>query len=464
MRTGRHEGWADRPISGATGTTWFKAALAQDDHQDMRSGRDQHHGPRSASRHPRRAAATAGAILVALVAAACAPGAPAPAPQLQSVPPCPSSSLHADGSSSPAPETAAATSTGASAASDAAGTPEVVLVAEDADGRPEIVETTVDAAATVVEELESDGTLDVVAIEAPSQVTLAATGVAARDPYRSQQWGLDDLAIESAWSRSVGSHVDIAIVDTGVAATHPDLRGRVCSGVAFLGGDGVTRTGKGAADPQGHGTHVAGIAAAATGDGVGISGVAPHARLVPVRVMDDQGRGHASDVARGIVWAVDHGAEVINLSLGGPGTPSMQSAVDYALDHDVVVVAAAGNDGPDGDASFPGAFDGAIAVASYDRNGVVSSFSTRGTYVDVAAPGRSILSSLRTGDWGFMSGTSMATPHVAGLAALLLADDPSRTPNQVRHRIESTAVDAGTSGRDTAYGAGRVRPTAALGG
>ncbi len=138
--------------------------------------------------------------------------------------------------------------------------------------------------------------------------------------------------------------------------------------------------------------------------------------------------------------------------------------MDYALGHGVVVVAAAGNDGPGGQASFPGAFDGAIAVASYDRGGAVSSFSTRGTYVDVAAPGRSILSSLRTGDWGFMSGTSMATPHVAGLAALLMADDPSRTPSQVRQRIESTAVDAGASGRDTAYGVGRIRPTAALGG
>lgn len=408
----------------------------------------------------RRGAAVATATLVTLVATACAPPAPTPAPQLQSVPPCPSSGIHADGSS-----TASAPSDSAPAGAAASGGPGgVVLVAEDAQGRPEIVDTTVAAAAAVAEDLESDGSLDVVAFELPSQVALTASEVAANDPYRSQQWGLDDLAIESAWSHSAGAQVDIAIVDTGVAATHPDLRGRVCSGVAFLAGDGVARTGKGAADPQGHGTHVAGIAAAATSDGVGVAGVAPRARLVPVRVMDDSGRGYASDVARGIVWAVDHGAEVINLSLGGPGTPSMESAVDYALGHGVVVVAAAGNDGPGGQASFPGAFDGAIAVASYDRGGAVSSFSTRGTYVDVAAPGRSILSSLRTGDWGFMSGTSMATPHVAGLAALLMADDPSRTPSQVRQRIESTAVDAGASGRDTAYGVGRIRPTAALGG
>lgn len=428
----------------------------------MRSGRDELRGTRKSVHRARRGVAAATAALVTLAAAACAPPAPTPAPQLQGVPPCPSSGIHADGSSSTA---AAPTDSAAAATGSSSGGPDgVVLVAEDAQGRPEIVDATVAEAAAVAEDLESDGSLDVVAIELPSQVTLTASEVAANDPYRSQQWGLDDLAIESAWSHSAGAQVDIAIVDTGVAATHPDLRGRVCSGVAFLAGDGVARTGKGAADPQGHGTHVAGIAAAATSDGVGVAGVAPRARLVPVRVMDDSGRGYASDVARGIVWAVDHGAEVINLSLGGPGTPSMESAVDYAVDHGVVVVAAAGNDGPGGQASFPGAFDGAIAVASYDRGGAVSSFSTRGTYVDVAAPGRSILSSLRTGDWGFMSGTSMATPHVAGLAALLMADDPSRTPSQVRQRIESTAVDAGASGRDTAYGVGRIRPTAALAG
>jgi serine protease len=425
----------------------------------MRSGRDELQGPRGAPLSPRGAATAAAAVLVGLLGAACAPPAPTPPPQLQTVPACPPSSIAAGGTSSTPADTA-----GGAEPTDARGAAGVVLVAEDAHGRPSIVDTTIDAASAVVEELESDGTLDVVAVEPPTQVTLAATEVAANDPYRSQQWGLDDLAIESAWSHSVGSQVDIAIVDTGVAASHPDLRGRVCSGVAFLNGDGVTRTGKGATDPQGHGTHVAGIAAASTGDGVGVAGVAPRARLVPVRVMDDKGHGYASDVARGIIWAVDHGAEVINLSLGGPGTPSMESALDYALDLGVVVVAAAGNDGPGGAPSFPGAFDDAIAVASYDRGGAVSSFSTRGSYVDVAAPGRSILSSLRTGDWGFMSGTSMATPHVAGLAALLLAEDPSRTPAQVRQRIETTAVDAGAAGRDPAYGAGRVRPTAALGG
>jgi subtilisin family serine protease len=229
----------------------------------------------------------------------------------------------------------------------------------------------------------------------------------------------------------------------------------------------------GATDPHGHGTHVAGIAAASADDGVGVAGVAPNARIMAIRVMDNNGFGYTSDVARGITWAVDHGAEIVNLSLGGPSTPSMRIAVDYALSNGVVVVAAAGNDGAtdrdgdgvaDNDVSYPAAYDGAIAVASYDRNGVVSSFSTRGDYVDVAAPGSWILSTLNTGSWGRMSGTSMATPHVAGIAALLIAQQPSRTPAQVRERLESTAFDPGGDGRDPAYGVGRVRPVAALGG
>jgi type VII secretion-associated serine protease mycosin len=304
-------------------------------------------------------------------------------------------------------------------------------------------------------------------------VSLASTGVAAADPLRSDQWSLDNLSIESAWTRSRGAQVDIAVIDTGVAATHPDLRGKVCSGVAYLGGTGVAQTGKGATDPHGHGTHVAGIAAASSDDGVGIAGVAPQARIIPVRVMGSGGSGHTSDVARGITWAVDHGAEVINLSLGGPATHVMRIAVDYAVSNGVVVVAAAGNDGdtdrnkdliPDNTPSYPAAFDGSIAVASYDSNGTVSSFSTRGDYVDVAAPGSWILSTLNSGGWGPMSGTSMATPHVAGIAALLIAQQPSRTPAQVRQRLESTAVDAGATGPDPAYGVGRVRPVAALGG
>lgn len=400
----------------------------------------------------------AAATLLAVLAGACAPPAtaPAPTPQMQAVA-CPAASPAggAGSDTSPSTDPAGSSATGA----------EVVVVAEDEHGRPEIVPTTTGDAASVVDELEADGTLDVVAIELPEEVSLAATSVAATDPLRSEQWALGNLGIESAWTRSRGAQVDIAVIDTGVAATHPDLRGKVCSGVAYLGGNGVAQTGKGATDPHGHGTHVAGIAAASAGDGVGIAGVAPDARIMAIRVMDAQGRGHTADVARGITWAVDHGAEVINLSLGGPDTPSMRIAVEYALSNGVVVVAAAGNDGAGlNDPSYPAAYDGAIAVASYDRNGTVSSFSTRGAYVDVAAPGSWILSTLNTGSWGRMSGTSMATPHVAGIAALLIAQQPNRTPAQVRERLESTAVDAGDPGPDPAYGVGRVRPVAALGG
>jgi subtilisin family serine protease len=182
-----------------------------------------------------------------------------------------------------------------------------------------------------------------------------------------------------------------------------------------------------------------------------------------VKVLGDNGSGSSSDVARGITWAVDNGAEIINLSLGGSYSSAVATAVGYAESQGVLVVAAAGNDGPTGSPNYPAALADALAVASYDEGGSVSSFSTRGSYIDVAAPGGNILSTFKSGGWVFMSGTSMATPHVAGVAALLLASEPGLTPAQVRQRFESTAVDAGTAGHDTSYGWGRVDAPAVLG-
>jgi subtilisin family serine protease len=256
----------------------------------------------------------------------------------------------------------------------------------------------------------------------------------------------------------------VAVIDTGVAGTHPDLAGRLCSGVAFLGGDGVAQEGGGATDPHGHGTHVAGSIAAVRNNGIGIAGVAPSARVLPIRVLDAQGSGSSSDVARGITWAVDHGAEVINLSLGGPHSQAVQTAVDYAESLGVVVVAAAGNAGVGGPPNYPAALEQVVAVASHEPNGAVSTFSTRGAYVDVAAPGSGILSTARDGSWVYMSGTSMATPHVAGVVALLLDDEPGLTPLQVRERLNTTATDAGTTGHDTSYGWGRLNAVGALAG
>lgn len=342
-----------------------------------------------------------------------------------------------------------------------AGEPTVVVVALDDEGRPEIVTTELHDTAATTAELEADPGLDVVAVEADRPVSIADTG---GDPLRPQQWALDALQIESAWSASTGVDVDIAVVDSGVSGDHPDLAPKVCSGVAFLGSDGVARLGQGATDGNGHGTHVAGIAAAGTGDRTGTAGVAPSARIMPVRVLGADGTGSSADVARGITWAVDHGAEVINVSLGGGYSSAVDLAVDYAERQGVLVVAASGNAGPNGARNYPAALDDVLAVASHDQSGAVSSFSTQGDYVDLSAPGSGIISTYPDGRWASMSGTSMATPHVAGAAALLLAAQPELTPAQLRARLRATATDAGAPGFDVAHGWGRLDLLDALAG
>ncbi len=336
------------------------------------------------------------------------------------------------------------------------------IVAVDDDGRPQILPTTPALAGATSATLDAGGDLDVVAVE-PDRPMTAGTTLGTGEPRRWEQWSLDDLAIEGAWATSRGAGVDIAVVDSGVAGTHVDLSSKLCTGVAFLGSNGIEHRGAGAVDPNGHGTHVAGIAAAAT-NGAGVAGVAPDARLIPVRVLDASGNGSSSDVARGITWAVDHGAEVINLSLGGSYTTAVDAAVAYAETSGVVVVAAAGNDGPGGAANYPAALDTSLGVGSYDETRAVSWFSTLGNYVDLAAPGSGILSTTKDGKWSYMSGTSMATPHVAATAALLLAAEPTLSPSQVRSRLTSSARDAGPIGHDTGYGWGRIDPRAALGG
>lgn len=411
------------------------------------------------------------AIALALLVTACAPPpgpsngavtAPAaPTPTTPPVPgPCsPSVTGTAVGTSGSTSDPSTATS------SDEVPADQVVVVAVDDEGRPELVTTTFEDVVTTAASLADDPALDVVAVETDRTMRVAgAASASGGDPHRSQQWALDTLQVATAWGISTGAHVDVAVIDTGVKGTHADLAGKVCSGVAFLNSTGVAQLGQGATDPHGHGTHVAGTVAAIRGNGVGVAGVAPSARVIPVRVLDAQGNGSSSDVARGITWAVDHGAEVVNLSLGGGYSHAVQVAVDYAESQGVVVVAAAGNAGPGGPPNYPAALPVALAVGSHDKNGLVSSFSTRGGYVDLSAPGSGILSTSNDGSWVFMSGTSMATPHVAGVVALMLATEPGLTPNEVRTRLQATAVDAGPAGHDESYGWGRVNPLAALAG
>jgi subtilisin family serine protease len=261
--------------------------------------------------------------------------------------------------------------------------------------------------------------------------------------------------------------VTIAIVDTGVDLDHPDLKANLLSGYDYVDGDAVPE------DGEGHGTNVAGIAAAAL-NGIRVAGVAPTARLLPVRVLDDSGSGYVSDIASGIVYAADR-AQVLNLSLGSASSSqTMLNAINYAANtRGRLVVAAAGNCGdsdyPYNGCSYvnqplyPAAYSNVMAVAATTSSDVRASFSNKGTYVDIAAPGSSIYNTYYGNSYTYGSGTSQATPHVAGLAALVWAKNPGYTAAQVRSRITSTAVDLGATGVDTSFGAGRIDVERTLG-
>lgn len=289
---------------------------------------------------------------------------------------------------------------------------------------------------------------------------LAANGA---DPLHVQQWSDWTTPYSPTWSCSRGAGVDIAVVDTGVDRSHPDLAGRVTTGGVSLDGAASVTPGAGGSDPHGHGTHVAGIAAASAGNGIGIAGVAPETRIIPVRVLGPSGGGWSSDVAAGITWAVDAGAEVVNLSLGTTWqSQAITNAITYARAAGVVVVAAAGNDGPTGPKNYPAADNRTIAVSSIDSDLAISGFSTQGSYVDVAAPGSLIVSTVPGGGYDYKSGTSMATPFVSGLAALMIGLDGSITPDGVASRLTTTANDAGAPGVDPAFGHGIVNPVRAM--
>lgn len=236
----------------------------------------------------------------------------------------------------------------------------------------------------------------------------------------------------------------VAILDTGVQLNHPDLRGKVLQGYDFVNRDYSPN------DGNGHGTHVAGIAAAVTNNYTGMAGIAPRASILPVRVLGNDGSGSLQDVANGIVYAANQGAQVINLSLGSPASSStLQNAIQYAWNRGAVIVAAAGNDNSR-TPNYPANYPNVIAVASTDRYDSRSSFSNYGSWVEVAAPGQSILSTYPGSCYAYLSGTSMAAPHVAGLAALLAAQ--GRTQTQIRDAILDTTDPIAGTGVFWVYG------------
>ena len=308
--------------------------------------------------------------------------------------------------------------------------------------------------------------LCVVAIS-PTQTFAAATN----DPLIDQQWGLAAIGAPSVWNITRGAGVTVAVIDSG-SGPNPDLDANLDVGRTMFGL--IDSVGMVDVDVQGHGTHVAGIIAAVGDNGIGGAGVAPQSRIMPIRVLDGNGSGDSKDVSKAVRFAVDNGAKVINLSLGGATeSTSLTAAIQYAVDHNVLVVAAAGNGGVNATPKWPGASDLTIAVTAIDRTNSVVSFDQRGDYIDLSAPGVSILSSTAgvydekvcpssTPLFCFANGTSMAAAFVTGAAALLFAAQPTITAAQVRDILQRTATDIGAFGRDSTFGYGIVNLVAAF--
>ncbi len=293
------------------------------------------------------------------------------------------------------------------------------------------------------------------------------------DPYFKYQWHMQNIQMPQAWDMSTGQDIIVAVVDTGIAFGAPDL-----ANTKHLPGYDFTANDADPTDDQGHGPHVAGTIAQSTNNGVGVAGVAFNARLLPVKVLGADGTGSYENIIKGIVYAVDQGAKVINLSLAGTaGSASLRDAVKYAYDHGVLVVAAAGNSGQN-QVAYPAAYDDyvlAVAATRYDNQR--TNYSNYGPEIDLAAPGGDVgvdqngdgyadgvlqqtIKSDGTYGYMFYEGTSMASPHVAGVAALLFAQKPAASPAQVEAVLGQTALK--NLGSTNEYGAGLIQAAAAL--
>ncbi len=323
------------------------------------------------------------------------------------------------------------------------------------------------------------------------------------DPYYYVQWGMPQIQMPAAWDVADGSGVTVAVIDTGVAyedyedhsiyAQAPDLEG-----TCFRPGYDFVNDDSHANDDNKHGTHVAGTIAQTTDNGVGVAGVAPGACIMPVKVLDSSGSGTHADISDGIYWATDHDAKVINLSMEGGHSSVLEEAIDYAIINGVVVVAAAGNGDPVHHQAYsyvqcPACYPGVIAVGAtdYEENRTYYSnygCNAQGGCLDIVAPGGDTNADLNTDGYPdgilqqtfafgcgsgnpndytafaycLLAGTSMATPHVAGVAALLLSANPALSVAETTNCLTSTALDRGAPGWDEEYGYGFIQARAAL--
>lgn len=283
-----------------------------------------------------------------------------------------------------------------------------------------------------------------------------ANALTISDPLYFSQWYAPGTNFDKAWDKvKSASIIKVAVIDSGVYAGHPDLKGKVLDGYDFVNNDAD------ASDDNGHGTFAGGIIAAGAND-IGIKGLYAYARIIPVKVIDENGLGTYEDVAKGIIFAADAGARVINLSIGGYGySYALQDAVDYALEKGCVVVAAGGNDGIEQEI-YPAAYPDVIGVSALGNDGRILPESNRGRHIAVSAPGLDIISTGIDGDYGYISGTSASAPIVSALAAMLLSERSELKSSTIRRLIMQSAKDLGEKGRDKVYGSGEIDALAAL--
>jgi thermitase len=319
------------------------------------------------------------------------------------------------------------------------------------------------------------------AVEAVDYNYRREAGWVPNDPHYGLQWGYPKIRAPQAWDITQGSStVKVAVLDGGIDNNHADLQGKVVRQYDF--GNGDTDASPNAND-NGHGTHVAGTVAASTNNGKGVAGSCPNCSLLFAKVFDSNGQVYDSYVVPALNWSANNGARVINMSFGGPGYSSaLETAINNAWNKQAVLVASAMNNGTSGTKYYPAAYDNVMAVAATDKNDQKYYWSNSGDWVDVAAPGVDIYSTTLS-EWvvvqdfsgvkswklvpryAYSTGTSMAAPHVSGLAGLILSKNAGLTNKEVRYRIERTAVDlvsAGWSGKDPIIGSGRIDAYAAL--
>lgn len=282
---------------------------------------------------------------------------------------------------------------------------------------------------------------------------LVKVSATTNDPYLGSEWHIQKIGATTAWDSAFGTGVTIAILDTGVDGTHPDLAGSMVQGWNVYDNNSNT------ADVYGHGTKVAGAAAASANNGMGVAGVAGTAKIMPIRISDTTGAASFSAMASGITWAADHGARVANISYVSADSAAVNSAASYMKSKGGLVTTSAGNYGTDALITPTTAM---IPVSATDSNDAMASWSSFGAFVALSAPGVGIYTTTNGGGYGSVSGTSFSSPVTAGVIALMMSAKASLTSADVEILLYKSAVDLGATGRDAYYGYGRVDAAAAV--